>query len=77
MSMSVLNATSTPNSSLLANQKAATARAADGDYKSPGAGHRIKDADGDYKPAPGPMASAPASVASTTQSALASLKLGG
>ncbi len=39
---SVTTPTSAPTSS--------TARAVDGDYKTKGVGHEVKDADGDYKP---------------------------
>ncbi len=47
------------------------ARAADGDYLTPGAGRSIdKDADGDYKPTP-------ATVSSSVQAALTDIKLGG
>ncbi len=54
---------------------AAAARAADGDYKTKGVGHEVKDADGDYK-----STAAPSSATSTTSSAalavLSALKRG-
>lgn len=37
-------------------QHVLTARAADGDYKTRGVGHEIKDADGDYKQTSAPPA---------------------
>ena len=41
------------------------ARAADGDFKAPGRGHTVRDADGDYKPS-----GAPGSAATTSSSAV-------
>jgi hypothetical protein len=55
---------------------AKVARAADGDYKSKGVGHEVKDSDGDYKPT-NSTASAASTTASSTLSALTSMKLGG
>lgn len=51
-------------------------RAADGDYKTKGVGHEVKDADGDYKPTSS-SASAAATTAGSTLSALTSLQRGG
>ena len=66
-------ALSTP---LATSASAKVARAADGDYKTKGIGHEVKDADGDYKPT-NPTGSAAATTASSTLSALTSMKLGG
>ena len=55
---------------------AKVARAADGDYKTKGVGHEVKDSDGDYKPT-NSSASAASTTASSTLSALTSMKLGG
>jgi hypothetical protein len=53
---------------------AQNARAADGDYKTPGPGRsRVKDADGDYKS----TASAHSMASSAIQTAISGLKLGG
>lgn len=62
-----------------APQLSATARAADGDFLTKGAGHTVKDADGDYKPsAAGVSAVVPtAKVSASVQAALASLTKGG
>ena len=57
--------------------KMANARAADGDYKTFGPGHRVKDTDGDYKAAPTPSRSGAASTAAPTLAALTSLSKGG
>lgn len=70
---------STTNSavSLQATLQASTARAADGDYKTKGAGHTVKDSDGDYKPnAPAPSSGPAATTSSTTLAALTMLKAG-
>ncbi len=47
------------------------ATAADGDFKTKGAGHEVKDADGDYRP------TAASSTAATTLSAVTLLVKGG
>jgi len=73
MSVSSINSTTTAAQTTAA---AANTRAADGDYKVKGAGHEVKDSDGDYAPQKVSSAAAPA-VASSTLSALSSLKLGG
>ncbi|MGO9544491.1 MAG: hypothetical protein ACLPPF_06820 [Rhodomicrobium sp.] len=50
------------------------ARAADGDYKTPGPGRSaVKDTDGDYKP----TASVQSKASSAVQTAISTLKLGG
>ncbi|WP_148210612.1 hypothetical protein [Beijerinckia indica] len=56
-----------------------SARAADGDYLTPGAGRStVKDNDGDYKATPVKVSTSPqAAPSSSTQAALSSLKLGG
>ncbi len=52
------------------------ARALDGDFKAPGRGHTVKDADGDYKPSGAPASAASISSGSVL-AAVASLKKGG
>lgn len=70
-------AISTPAPSMVpASAPAKVARAADGDFKTKGVGHEVKDADGDYKPT-NATGSAAASTASSTLSAVTSMKLGG
>jgi hypothetical protein len=63
--------TATSSAPLAAAAK--VARAADGDFKTKGVGHEVKDADGDYKP----TNSAASKSASATLSALTSMRLGG
>ena len=54
---------------------ASNAKAADGDYKTKGAGRStVKDGDGDYKPT---QSSAAATSSSAVQSAVTNLKAGG
>jgi hypothetical protein len=59
----------------------ANARAADGDYKTKGSGHTVKDSDGDYKPTSKTTTAPPTSPAATSsnavQAALANLTKGG
>ena len=55
---------------------AAPTRAADGDFKTPGQGHAVKDSDGDYKPSGAP-ASAAATSSSAVLAAVTGLKKGG
>ena len=73
--MSPLTSTS-PAAAVVPPKTQAPALAADGDFKTPGQGHMVKGADGDYKPG-----SAPASAAATSSSAvlatLSNLKKGG
>ena len=62
--------------------QASTARAADGDYKTKGIGHEVKDSDGDYKPTKPTAANPPASSAAAASSprvqvALSALQKGG
>lgn len=62
----------------VSTQSSANVRAADGDYKTKGAGHEVKDADGDYKPTQvAAPTSAAASSSSGVQSALTTLTKGG
>ena len=72
------------NSSVLVPQtpapNASTAQAVDGDYKTKGVGHEVKDADGDYKPtkaSSGAPTSSAATSSSAVQAALTSLTKGG
>lgn len=55
---------------------APNARAVDGDYKTKGVGHEIKDADGDYKPQQVKAASS-ATASSAVLYVLSNLKKGG
>ena len=74
MSISAIGAAATAVNVKSSAAPASTQRAADGDYKTPGAGRSaVKDSDGDYKP----IASAATNTSSATQSAVSSLKLGG
>lgn len=70
---------STQSVSTQASTKAAsTARAADGDYKTKGLGHEVKDSDGDYKPQKAtPPTSAAATSSTSVQAALLNLVKGG
>lgn len=63
--------------SLQGSLKAGSVRAADGDYKAPGAGHMIKDSDGDYKPTLKVSAGAAAATASGSLAAVTMLSKGG
>ena len=76
MSISALNSSVTSQVASHTAAAAATTRAADGDYKTKGAGHEVKDSDGDYKPV---ATSTPTStpIAGGTLSALSMLKKGG
>ena len=75
--MTTITSTTSPASTAL-SQQSATARAAAGDYLTKGAGHTVKDADGDYKPTVGgASAVSPAKVSASTAAALASLSKGG
>ena len=65
-------------STVATTQASATARAADGDYKTRGVGHEVRDSDGDYKATPvAAPTSAAASSSSAVQSALTQLTKGG
>ena len=67
----------TATTGIAATLKAAATRAADGDYKASGPGHRVKDADGDYKPTPQVSASGGASPSGATMNAITQLTKGG
>ena len=72
-----VSAVSPPQASAASTQQASV-RAADGDYKTKGIGHEVKDADGDYKPTKPTVSSAPASAPSASlQTALLGLTKGG
>jgi hypothetical protein len=73
MSIAALSTASQPAYSAPTQTASPVAKAADGDYKAPGAG-RVKDANGDYKPIT--YASAPQS-SSAVLAALSNLKTGG
>ncbi len=75
--MTPFSSTAVAPTTLQSATKAAAARAADGDFKAPGPGHTVKDADGDYKPTPKASAGTPASTAGATLAALSSLTKGG
>ena len=75
MSVSALSSSSAVSAATLP-RAAAPARAADGDFKTPGQGHAVKDSDGDYKPGSAP-ASAAATSSSTVLAAVTALKKGG
>lgn len=69
--------TTSSTTSLQAALKASTARAPDGDYKTKGNGHMVKDSDGDYKANTPAASSGPAGrTASATLAALTMLKAG-
>ncbi|WP_026607108.1 hypothetical protein [Methylocapsa acidiphila] len=74
MSISAINTTSQQHYTAPTQTVSPNAKAADGDYKTSGAG-RVKDADGDYKPVA--SASAPKISSSAVQQALTNLKTGG
>lgn len=74
-----MTSVSTTNSttSLQTALKASTARAPDGDYKTKGSGHMVKDSDGDYKASTAVASSGSAGkIASATLAALTMLKAG-
>ncbi len=73
--MSISAVGSIPIAQTQSSVSSQNARAADGDYKAPGAGRsKVKDADGDYKPT---SVSTQSTSSSAVQAAVTGLKLGG
>lgn len=70
-------ASHSPIANMQATIKAANSRAMDGDYKTAGVGHAVKDSDGDYKATPTAGTGAAARTASSTLAAVMSLSKGG